>query len=100
MSQLAETSKDQQISQHPQKCGYFVPSKLATSNKLAPYSKLKKSVSPNNSPMHKEEKQPSLASPTVYQISKKLHSIRHLRTYNELKDDSLFLHHSGTNNTN
>ena len=31
-SQLAKISKDQQISQHPQKCGYFVLSKLATSN--------------------------------------------------------------------
>ena len=38
-SQLAKTSKDQQISQHPQMCEYFVPSKLATSNKLVPYSK-------------------------------------------------------------
>ena len=69
MSQLPKTSEDQQISQHPQKCGYFVPSKIATPNKLAPYSKSKKSVSLNNSPMHKEEKQPSLASPTIYQTS-------------------------------
>ena len=97
MSQLAKTSKDQQISQHPQKYGYFVPSKLVTSNRLAPYSRPKKSVSPNNSPMHKEEKQLSLASPTT-KHKKKLHSIRHVQTYNEVKDDPLFLHHIGTNN--
>ena len=76
MSQLAKTSKNQQISQNPQTCVYFVPSKLATSNKLEPYSRPKKSVTPNNSPMQKEEKQLSLASPSAIQTSKKLHSIR------------------------
>ena len=64
-SQLAKTSKNQQIFQHPQKCGYYVPSKSTTSNRLAPYSRPKNSVTPENSPMQKEEKQPSLASPTA-----------------------------------
>ena len=64
-SQLANTSKNQQISQHPQNCGYYVPSKSTTSNRLAPYSRPKNSVTPENSPMQKEEKQPSLASPTA-----------------------------------
>ena len=75
-SQLAKTSKDQQISQYLQMCGYFVPSKLTTSNKLA-CSKHWKSVSPNNSSMQKEEKQLSSASPTESQTWKKLHSIKH-----------------------
>ena len=62
-SQLAKTSKNQQISQHPQKCGYYIPSKSTKSNRLAPYSRPKNSVTPENSPMQKEEKQPSLACP-------------------------------------
>ena len=78
----------------------YVPSKSTTSNKLSPYSRPKNRVTPKNPPMQKEEKQPSLASPTANQTSKTLHSISHVRTYNELKDDPLFLHRNGTSNTN
>ena len=60
----------------------------------------KKSVTPNNSPMQKEEKQPSLASLTANQTSKTLHSIRRVRTCNEVKDDLLFLHRNCISNPN
>ena len=100
MSQLTKISKDQQISQHPQMCVYFVTSKLATSSKLVPYSKQWKSIPSNDSSMQKKEKQLYLASPTEFQTLEKLHSIRHEQTYNEAKDDLQFPLHINTSNKN
>ena len=48
-------------------CEYFVPSKLATSNKLVPYSKW--FIHEKREEAKKEEKQQSLASPTEFQTS-------------------------------
>ena len=70
------TSKDYKKSTNfsmSSKVWVFRSLQLATSNRLEPYSRPKKYVTPNNSLMQKEEKQQSLASPSANQTSKTLH---------------------------
>jgi len=50
--------------------------------------------------MQKDEKQPSSASPSGYQTSEKLHSIKHEQTYSGANDGPQFPHHNNTSYTN
>ena len=52
-SGLAKTSNDQKVSQHPQKCGSFIPSILTASDMPAP---ILRSVSPTSSTHQTKEK--------------------------------------------
>ena len=50
---------------------YCAPTKLTTLDKLVPYSRYLKTISPTNSSMQKVEKQPPSASLTEFQTSQK-----------------------------
>ena len=74
------------VSQHLQKCGYYVAPKLSTSNTLVPNSKYLKNVSTTSAFTQTKKMLPSSASPIESQRSRKLHYIAHERTHSEVKD--------------
>ena len=67
---------------------------------LEPYLRYLTGISQTNSSMQKEEKPPSLASPTGSQKPKKLRSIKHEITHSGSIDDPKFPPCNDTSNTN